>query len=299
MTDLLSTENRQQWLAARRTGIGSSDAAAICGMSPWQTAWELYLDKKGELPDRDPTPAMLWGLRLEPALADAYCAERKGVELAKLKDIVRHPLHHWMIANPDRVCDDGRLVELKTASSFVASEWGEPGTDQIPEVYLIQVQHQMAVTGADLCDVAALIGGQDFRIYTVPRSEKVIARLIEIEGDFWTKVQASIAPDPDWQHPSTRALVTSLYGVDDGLHIELGSDALELSQRWEEAKEEAKLKDEHKSILKAKLLHLMGEASLAYLPNGDRLTRKTITRKAYAVEETSYVDFRMKKVKSK
>ena len=36
---------REEWLSARRTGIGGSDIAAILGLSPWRTPLDVYRDK--------------------------------------------------------------------------------------------------------------------------------------------------------------------------------------------------------------------------------------------------------------
>ena len=40
--------SRDAWLAARRSGIGGSDIAAICGLSPYQTPYDVWLDKLGQ-----------------------------------------------------------------------------------------------------------------------------------------------------------------------------------------------------------------------------------------------------------
>ena len=49
----MTPEQRQAWLAERRTGIGGSDAAAACGLSKYKTRLELWLDKRGELETAD------------------------------------------------------------------------------------------------------------------------------------------------------------------------------------------------------------------------------------------------------
>lgn len=130
-----------------------SDSAAVCGRSAWRTALEVWLDKTGQLPDLPPSPQMEWGLRLEPAIAEAY-SERTGLDLSS-PSLCRHPQYPWMLASIDRlVSGPPKVVELKTASPFAAGEWGDPGTDEIPESYLIQVQHQLAVCGLQVADVA-------------------------------------------------------------------------------------------------------------------------------------------------
>ncbi|MDP3766551.1 MAG: YqaJ viral recombinase family protein, partial [Dehalococcoidia bacterium] len=66
------------WLAARRAGIGGTDAAAILGLSPFRTPLDVYLDKTGAAQDeRTETQPMRWGKALEPVIAEAV-EERIG-----------------------------------------------------------------------------------------------------------------------------------------------------------------------------------------------------------------------------
>lgn len=60
--------DRDTWLAARRTGIGSSDVAAILGVADQRTALHVWHDKRGELVDDAGEPA-LWGRLLEDPVA--------------------------------------------------------------------------------------------------------------------------------------------------------------------------------------------------------------------------------------
>lgn len=47
---LVSTKDleREDWLEVRRTGIGSSDAAAAIGLNPYQSQLELWMQKTGK-----------------------------------------------------------------------------------------------------------------------------------------------------------------------------------------------------------------------------------------------------------
>jgi predicted phage-related endonuclease len=38
---------RERWLAERRKGIGSSDAAAILGVHPYKSAYAVWAEKTG------------------------------------------------------------------------------------------------------------------------------------------------------------------------------------------------------------------------------------------------------------
>lgn len=184
---------REDWLKERQTGIGGSDAAAVLGLSKWKTPLQVYQEKRGELGPTPDNESMLWGRALEPVIRQQY-AERTGRVVRVPDGIIRHPSHEFMLANLDGVTDDSRVVEVKTARS--GQDWGEPGSDEVPQAYLLQVQHYMAVTGFAVADVAVLIGGSDFRLYEVPADSELQQMLIEGEAEFWQRVTDGNPPEP-------------------------------------------------------------------------------------------------------
>ncbi len=46
MYDVISTKDmsREDWLRMRKTGIGGSDAGAICGLNPYTSAMSVFYD---------------------------------------------------------------------------------------------------------------------------------------------------------------------------------------------------------------------------------------------------------------
>ncbi len=182
---------REKWLIKRRQGIGGSDAPVVCEMSPWMSPFLLYLDKRGELEPSEMNEPMRWGSLLEPVIRQRY-AEVTGVEVAVPKEILVHPKHPFMIANVDGLLPD-RVLEVKTDRFGIG--WGEPGTDEIPEMYLCQVTHYMAVTGRKLADVAVLVGGSDFRVYTVQQDPELEELIVHQEREFWKLVEAGTPPE--------------------------------------------------------------------------------------------------------
>lgn len=197
--------NRAEWLEARRKGIGGSDAAAILGLSRFRSARDVYHDKIGDRPERPATPAMLWGLALEDAIALAYSTET-GRRVRKLPmRRAKHVREFPMIGSIDRLSlapGDPRLVELKTARSdrgFAPKEgWRDfRPEDRVPADYYVQVQHYLEVLETPVADVAALFGGSDFRIYEIPRDEAFGADLRSEEASFWRdNVLARVEPAP-------------------------------------------------------------------------------------------------------
>jgi putative phage-type endonuclease len=194
--EALSYESHEEWLAIRRTGIGGSDAPAVVGLNPYATAYDVYLDKRQEREpvDLSQNAAVRWGNRLEDAIAEEY-SEQTGRVVHRVKRVLRRRDRPYLIASLDRrVVGDSRGLEIKTAGAHMAGDWGESGTDHIPEQYLVQVQHYMAVTGYASFDVAVLIGGRDFRIFVVDRDEELIASMMDPLAEFWRRVEAGEPP---------------------------------------------------------------------------------------------------------
>lgn len=213
--DVLNPEARAEFLANRMTGIGGSDAAKLCGLSPFGTAHDVYMDKLGLSEATPMSGRMEAGLRLEPVIADWY-SDQRNAKLAE-SAMLRHPEHDFMIAHPDRFVVNGNpdkpdgLLEIKTTDIRFAWMWGEPDSDEIPQAYNLQCQHYIAVTNCQWCDVAVLIGGNDFRIYRVPRNDKLIRGLVVIEGDFWRDhVLTKTPPEIDGSE-SAKKMLAALY----------------------------------------------------------------------------------------
>ncbi|MDR0774862.1 MAG: YqaJ viral recombinase family protein [Rickettsia sp.] len=177
--------NKQEWLKERKNYLGGTDLAAICGLSPYRTALDVYLDKTSDDITCETNAAMRWGTLLEEAVAKAY-SEDTGLNVEIEPNTIYHPEYKFLGANIDRwVGNKEYVLECKTAGFNRGKEWGEVGTDQIPESYLVQVAYYGAICDVPKVDIAVLIGGQDFRIYTYERNKELEEKLIKIACNFW------------------------------------------------------------------------------------------------------------------
>ena len=177
--------NKQQWLRERKNYLGGSDLGAICGLNPYRTALDVYLDKTSDDIEEDTNSAMRWGTLLEDVVAKEY-AEVTGQTIGIEPNTIYHPSIKFLAANIDRWVGNKKYVlECKTAGFTKAKDWGDSGTDQIPESYLVQVAYYAAICDVPKVDIAVLIGGQDFRIYTYNRNKELEEKLIKIACNFW------------------------------------------------------------------------------------------------------------------
>ena len=217
----MNIQTREAWLEERRSGIGGSDIGCILGLSKWSTPLDIFLDKLGQGKHVDPdNEAIRWGNLLEDVVAQEY-SERTGHKIQRINTMMRPAHMPHVIANIDRAVVNNdisgtvrwngnrlttdRILEVKTGNMMTTHLWGEAGSDEMPDYFLTQAQWYMGVTGAKYCDVAVLLGGQDFRIYHLERDQSLIDTMFEMAADFWELVEARTPPDPiTWADASTR-----------------------------------------------------------------------------------------------
>jgi putative phage-type endonuclease len=204
--------------ALRGQGVGGSEVAAVLGVHPHMTAFDVWAHKTGKLlekeHDNDPTrnlPAYL-GTRLEPLVAEVY--EHRHPEFTlQPADTVVHPDFPFAIVTPDRMvhrrsssgplgtdhayhAKPEKLLEIKTKSWRTARAFGEQGTDEVPGDVLCQAHWQLFVVGIAVVDIAVLIDGRDYREYSVQADAELHAAMLEKVRQFWHgNVLADIPPE--------------------------------------------------------------------------------------------------------
>lgn len=284
---------RAAWLEERTTGIGGSDAAAAVGLSSHKTPYELWLEKTGQAPLEQPdTERMRWGRELENVIALAYM-ERTGRRVHRVNRLLRNAERPYMIANLDRrIVGEKRGLEIKNVDSFAAKfgEWGEPGTDQVPTTYAIQVAHYLAVTGYEAFDVAALVGGNDLRIYTIARDEELIDLLRVGEEAFWRNVETRTPPNIRSIEDARARYPRSIENA-----VIANSDVIEDLATLRLLKEQAKGLDEKIDVVTGRICGFIGECDTLKDEGGTVLaTWKTQFRKGYEVKPSESRRFLVK-----
>lgn len=189
--------NREEWLAGRVNGIGASEAAAVVGLSPFETTYELWERKTGRKRDKDLSGSAVVerGNRIEPAMRTMFQAEHPEMKLEYHQfDVLYQDNRPWMTATLDgELTDaDGRkgVLEIKTAQIGKAAQW-EKWKDAIPSHYLCQLCHQLLVTGWDYAYLYAklikLNGDSELRTYYISAEEhkEDMEWLLSQEAKFW------------------------------------------------------------------------------------------------------------------
>ena len=275
---LTSTNNLpyEDWLEYRKLGIGGSDASVVCGISRYKSPVELWMEKTNQLPQQEAGEAAYWGTILESIVRNEF-TKRTGMEVKQLGQILQSADHPFMLANLDGVCehlDYGPCIfEAKTASAYKAGEWD----DAIPDEYLLQIQHYMAVTGYKGTYIAVLIGGNTFKWRFVERDEELISMLINLEADFWEHVQNLTPPPLDGSDASAKFLAERFPNSTPRSKIELPPTADSILAQYENACEQLEAVTERKQEAENRLKEMLGDNEVG-TANGRIVTWKSIVQ---------------------
>ena len=267
-----------EWLDVRRQGIGGSDAAAALGLSPWKSPLELYLEKTGEEPKvrTEASESMIWGRILEPVIREEF-AKRTGYPVKPLRSMLQHPCYPFLLADLDGVLEvpgkGNGVLEIKTASAYSASDW-ESG--RIPDHYMLQLQHYLAVSGLTFAVITVLTGGNRLTWHLVNADAELIENLIQLESDFWQKVTRRIPPSVD-ASTACSELLAKLYPVScNPAPLILPQEADGWIQEFLRAKTDADAAEKRKRLAENRLKEVMGEHERAASPGGGQVVWKTV-----------------------
>lgn len=247
----------------------SKIAAAVC-KSPYTSKFALHAEMTGRYESDPINPAVLEaGNLLEPAVADWYARHNPGVEV---RECTKRNTPVWWVdkdnddfaATPDRILvgretgDVTALLEIKTAR--VASEWGEEGTDEIPEHYRLQALWQMKCTGVRTVIFAVLHAGLRFATYRVEWDAAAVEELTAAAVDFMDAVRTGETPSYAEEPAaySTYEVLRYYFPECNGEAVMLSDDVIYRARRAKRLKKLANLAD---MTAKNALAAQMGNAS--------------------------------------
>lgn len=260
----------------RRAHIGASEWPAICGLSPFRTPIDVWTSKVGGEEGDVSSEAIDLGRDLESGIL-TNLVRRIGVSLVRDRQVTHeHPTQRHLCATPDGELVDGDLAEIKVSGWFgrpaSIMDWGEPGTDEVPEHVMAQVQAAMHVTraarlasvsgldGPARCHVGAFLPRRGVCIYTVAYDED-LARMLEERVDaFWRHVQTGEPPPPDASDGYLRHLAKRYPQPSKAKWIE--SDALTdaLALDYRAAKDAAEAADKALTLARNRMCERIGDA---------------------------------------
>ncbi len=196
----------KEWLASRAGRPGSSDAAAILGVSTTRGPWDVYAERCLGMRSTIPAALARRGHREEQRIAEDY-AEATG-------HTVLGPLRTLRVVGP-RECYDSPDAWIYTGSAWVGGEfktdvspfsWGRSGAvvDRwTPEVarwlredYLAQCYWHLACHGLPAWVLVVKRSMDDLRWYTIRADVALQERMLEAVDVWWSRHVVAGNPPP-------------------------------------------------------------------------------------------------------
>lgn len=192
MIEKLKYDNHDEWLALRKKYIGGSDAAAVVGMNPYKSAYTLWAEKTGKLPDFEGNITTKVGAYLEELVAQMF-EDESGKNVRKSNFTYVNSKYPFACANVDRiVVGEDAVLEIKTTNSLPNMRMLKKG--EFPDTWYCQMTHYLAVTGKSKAYLAVLVNCREFKVFELERDEDEIESLMTEEMKFWGCVEQDVPP---------------------------------------------------------------------------------------------------------
>jgi putative phage-type endonuclease len=277
-------KSRAEWLALRHKYVSSTEVAALFGLSPYMTAFELAVIKKGEQPDeRESTERMEWGIVLQHAIAKRI-AVKYGVKVRAISGYSEHSHAHCRMGSSfdyeivgvaeDEFTGDTVLrqmyekhgtgiLEIKNVDWLVFKDWkaDEDGGIEAPAHIEIQVQHQLACISRMWAAIGVLVGGNKLELLIRERDDEVHRALRQKCERFWSDLDKGIMPPVEL--PADAEIIGKLYKyAEPGKVMDAQGDAeiAAILKEYAEASKAGSAAQSAKETAKAKLLMKIGDA---------------------------------------
>lgn len=210
--------------------MSPSKAAAVYGVSRWESARSLWHRMRGELPADDPKDIFKVGHAWEPALRELWKLDNPGWRLSagEVQVDAGDRFGFPLLATIDGRASKGRarkVVEKKTARKL--EDWGDDFTeDGAPMDYVVQVWIQQLVTGWTKEPADLTVMGPYFRhhTYRIAFDADVATDIVDELGKFYRRLKdPAAAPELD-DHVATYECVRKLHPDIDGTRVTVDGD---------------------------------------------------------------------------
>jgi predicted phage-related endonuclease len=242
----------------------------------------VWAEKCGKLERWNGNEATRAGKRLESAILD-HAQEDLGTTLER--NVVAWAPDNLPIASMlDARIPFSSPVEAKTSGVVgpVYGNWGDADSDEIPDVYLVQVSVQMLCTGADVAWLYALLMGRGIVRYRVVRDDGVLNQIADTCADWWQRHVVE-GVEPERTDPVPLDVVKRMRRTPNKT-IEFDDVTTELVTAWEEAKAAKRGKEKAVDDLQSEILLRLGDAEAAVMRDGRTFTFMEQRRAGYTVE---------------
>lgn len=264
--------------------IGASRIAAIMGLSPWSTPNE-ELQKTcaaidGEAEYHQPNGFMLFGTYMEDGLR-RWMEDDLGLIIGVPTTVFRAPNPEWRLAAsidgvivdqaPFLVTDYQGVEHAIDTDKPVVVEFKIAGFEDPPIYYLLQVQHQLLVTGYDVAILAWIDRrwpGDRPSYCVIHRHQPAMDMIIAAAAEFWGHVSNGTQYPPHNGIEANKLIKGS--GVKERVQIghnqDPGGELPDLVENYLGAKAAIEAAESLKAQAETRIKEILGEVEVAEIP---------------------------------
>ena len=303
---IIVPESEQHWLQLRTQDLTSTDIAALFGMSPYATKFEVWHRKaSGEVPEFRENDRMKWGNRLEGPIA-AGIADDNSWKIRNMRRYIRHEDARIGSSFDFEVVSNDKgpgILEIKNVDYFAFKEgWliDDDKNIEAPPHIELQLQHQLEIANRNWGAIGALIGGNDVKLLIRDRDREIGQAIREEAEKFWMSIAAGTPPPPEY--PQDAGMICRLYGyADPGKMLETDdAEIVALVASYASAAAKEKEAKEMKESCKAQIFEKIDSVERLIVPGFSVSAGMVAPTYIEAYERKGYRNFRVtaKKVKS-
>ncbi len=290
----ITPESEIHWLEMRSKDLTSTDVAALFGISPYLTEFELFHRKRGGITAPfEKTERVKWGSRLESSIAMGVAEEKGWRDVVPFKDYARLPEYRVGSSFDYYRTEAVALMEIKNVDGLqYARKWIDDGINlEAPPHIELQVQHQMLVSGVPRCCICALVGGNELVVIERDYNPSIGQAILFKAERFWHNIELNKEPQIDFEKDA--AFIKELYShAEPNKMIPTSADINEQAMLYKTVSMMIKELEKAKEGHKAHLLRLIGDAETVK-SDAFTISAGLVGPTEYVVKRQGYRNFRI------
>ncbi len=297
-------KTREEWLALKAKDLTSTEVAALFGISPYATYFELWHRKKGSIViDFKENERSTWGNRLESAIADGIAEDNRWI-VRPFKDYINirglriGSSFDYRVYDPETFKPTA-ILEIKNVDSLIYKDNWIVDKDELeaPPHIELQIQHQMLVSGSPSAHLGVLVGGNKVTIINRKADEAIHNAILKKAAEFWESIDKNIEPAPDFVKDA--GFISKLYGfAEPGKVMDAAPEMADLADAYKQATAAIKELQASKDAAKSQLLTMIGDSEKV-LGNSFTISAGMVGETHVEYDRKPYRNFRIsfKKIK--
>lgn len=264
--EFITPRDEAHWLALRAPDLTSTDVAALFGLSPYKTRFDLWHEKKSGVPvTLADTKVLARGRWWEAPIAEGVARER-GWVVRPFKDYGRLPEHrigssfdYCIVPHPDALPES--ILEIKSVNFRAFRDGWTVEDDYIeaPAHIELQVQHQMLVSGLSRAYIAAATDFDHIHVIEREADPKVHAGILAAAAEFWRSIEANEEPEPEMPRDAQSVIAMYQYAGAGVVDMRDNEEVGRLLAEYESLGRQVKEAESRRDCIKAAVLPIAGE----------------------------------------